>query len=258
MRFFPQLQTGCVAQWPLDKAADTGTVMQEAPGGRIWRADRVTGDSTRWRLRFEGLSATEKDAIEDLYRWTGGGLREFAFVDPAANLLSWSEDLTRDVWLKEGGLSCMAAGAEAGRGPAWQATNFGGAPCSLSQAVPDEWGYQFCFSVELRAAVSTAATIYAGEAQAIVHAGSDWQRFYVAGEGPQFQSRAGLIVPAGASLELREPQLEAQVTPSSYKPSGGLNGVHTRARFQGSSLTIRSTGPGIFSIEATIWSPEVR
>lgn len=258
MRFFPQLQTGCVTQWPLNKEAMAGTAIEEAPGGKVWRADRPAADSTHWRMRFDGLTAAEKDAIEELYRWSGGGLREFAFVDPASNLLGWSEDLMRDEWSRDGGLLCEAAGAEPGRGSTWQVTNFGGAPCGLSQAVPDEWGYQFCFSVELRSAVNTEATLFAGETELVFPVEGTWRRCSVTGAGPQLQSRAGLKVPAGVSLLLREPQLEAQPAPSAYKGSSGVNGIHTRARFEGSSLSIQSTGPGVFSAEVTIWSPEVR
>jgi hypothetical protein len=100
--------------------------------------------------------------------------------------------------------------------------------------------------------------LFAGETEWAFQVADNWRRYSVVGTGLQPPCRAGLAVPAGVSLQLREPQLEAQPTPGAYKPSRGLNGIHTRARFEGSSLTIRSTGPGVFSAEVTIWSPEVR
>ena len=56
------------------------------------------GATVEWQLQYANLSDTELAALQQFFTAMEGSLNSFTFLDPAANLLAWSEDLTNAVW----------------------------------------------------------------------------------------------------------------------------------------------------------------
>ena len=53
---------------------------------------------TEWHLSFAEMSDQELAALEALFQATEGRLTPFTFLDPADNLLAWSEQQNQAVW----------------------------------------------------------------------------------------------------------------------------------------------------------------
>src|SRR5689334_7866954 len=100
MLTFPQLSTGCIAQFPIRRMATMRSLVNEALDGREIRMPDVDAGTVVWDLRFAGLSDQEKGAIEDLFVAAQGRLRSFAFVDPMANLVAHSDELSAAEWVR--------------------------------------------------------------------------------------------------------------------------------------------------------------
>ena len=56
-------------------------------------------------LSANELSDQEWQDIEDLFTEVEGRLQSFLFLEPGANLLSWSEQLSNPAWNKDAGLA---------------------------------------------------------------------------------------------------------------------------------------------------------
>jgi len=56
--------------------------------------------ATAWELRASGLTAAEWDGIETLFQSTSGMWQTFTFLDPAGNLVAYSEDFAQSAWVK--------------------------------------------------------------------------------------------------------------------------------------------------------------
>ena len=57
--------------------------------------------TTEWRLRYEELTDGEMDTLRSFFEGVEGRLGTFTFLDPAGNLLAWSEQLDAEVWEKD-------------------------------------------------------------------------------------------------------------------------------------------------------------
>jgi hypothetical protein len=72
-----------------------------------------------------------------------------------------------------------------------------------------------------------------------------WKRFFLSGVMPEpgDVSNYGVLIPAGASIEIFGPQVDAQTYPSAYVRSEHRSGVYANARFAMPELEIVATGP---------------
>src|SRR5262245_48429777 len=100
MPHFPILAHGSVVQYPVVRRTAHPVVQTTSPGGHEQRSLAEWDSEVEWLLSFRELSDEEARAIEALYISTVCGLESFTFIDPLANLLRWSEDYTRSVWIK--------------------------------------------------------------------------------------------------------------------------------------------------------------
>lgn len=95
---YPQLTSGTLSQFPLKKRRQQRTVINNLADGSSVRLADVYGGSSGWRLQYAGLSDAETGSLQQFFESCEGSLNGFTFVDPAGNLLAWSEDLTNSVW----------------------------------------------------------------------------------------------------------------------------------------------------------------
>src|SRR6267143_4573211 len=98
MLYFPQLSTGAVGQYPIQKRRLSRTVVNESWGGTRLKLADPDASAVEWILDFQTLTDSERDALEQLFVSFEGQLSDFTFLDPTDNLLCWSEKLDEAVW----------------------------------------------------------------------------------------------------------------------------------------------------------------
>lgn len=250
MRYFPQLASGAMGQYPLGKRRVARTVMNRTADGRVVKLADAGAAATIWRLRFEELTDGEMETLRNFFEEVEGRLGTFTFLDPAGNLLAWSERLDADVWEKGPLLTVM----ETGDPGAWRVTNGGGAAAELAQTVEcPEW-FQYCLSVFARGAAGSGATLICGERRERRVLGPEWKRLVLAwqGLGSAETVRFGVELEPGAWVEAFGFQAEAQAGASKYKRTLSRGGVYENARLDNEELVMTAAGPGRHGCELTV------
>jgi hypothetical protein len=244
---YPQLANGAVSQYPLRKTRRQRTVVNRAADSRSIRLADPAAEVTEWLLQYADLSDDELAMLQQFFISAGGSLNGFTFLDPSANLLAWSEDLTNAVWQKGSFLS-----ATAGTG-LWHLSNAGGGPQDLSQTISAPGDYLYCFSVYVRSAAPVQVTMTIGTQGLARMVSEDWSRLILASKGVAGAASVsfGLEVPAGGSLDIQGLQVEAQPGASVYRVSS-KGGVYEDARFGDDILTVVTTGPNRHSCTVKI------
>ncbi len=243
MLVYPQLTTGALSQFPIIRKRNSRTVVNTTVDGtRVVYAD-TAGGAVQWRLTYTGLSDLELDALQAFHAATEGSLNSFTFLDPAANLLSWSEDLTNVAW----GLAPLlnVAGGVADRNggvSAWHVTNTGAGPQSVVQTLNAPAGYLYCFSVYVRSSQSGTVTLLSGTNRSSHPVGTTWNRITLARTGNPGASSIefGIELPANSAIDLFGPQVEPQAAASRYMPST-TGGVYENARFLDDTFRFTTT-----------------
>src|SRR2546425_7620820 len=110
MPFFPQLSSGAISQWPIQKRMVTRTIVNEAADGSRWKYADASAGAVRWALKFPAITDDEKNALTRFFQQAEGRLGSFGFLDPTENLLRWSEKLDEAVWESIGGLLTVGSG----------------------------------------------------------------------------------------------------------------------------------------------------
>jgi hypothetical protein len=239
---YPQLTTGAFSQFPLRKRRQTRTVTNTAADGSSIKLTDPNGALTEWQLRYEGLSDTELSNLQQFFTTAEGSLNGFTFLDPAGNLLAWSEDLTNAVWAA-GPFLASASGVTdpLGGTRAFHLTNSGQGAQSLSQTLNAPAGYLYSLSAYVRAAQITTVTLLIGSNRAAAIAGPNWSRisFTASGDPTAASLLFGIELPPGA-IDVFGPQTEAQATPSAYQKST-TGGVYENARFGDDAFSYTTT-----------------
>ena len=246
-RYFPQLSTGALMQFPSEKTTSQRTVINRAPGDALVKMADPESAYRKWDLRYSGLSDVEVGRLRDLFLECEGRLRSFAMIDPCANLLLWSEELTNDVWQTSMGVTGSVSDPYDGEG-AFRLTNGAQASAAVSQSVDIPAWYRYTFSVWARSqsAASVKLRLASSDGQIAAEAaiGSDWQRLQVSGaiEGDSGSLRCEIFIPGGTAVDVFGPQLEAQSDASSYRETKSEKGVCI-ARFDQDEFACTSHGP---------------
>jgi len=242
MLVFPQLSTGANAQYPLVRVDANRTVINTLQDGTTVKFEDVSASRARWELRLDSLDEAERQAVEQLFLATEGELTAFTLLDPVTNLLLWSEDFTKSVWIFDPLIDATPGAADPFGGTAgWQITNAGGASQKVAQIIAGPAGFEYCFSVYVRGTGSvklmrsTDTTTFALT--------SMWQRIFTAGSvsttGDTFQ--VAIALDAGGQAEVFGPQLEAQPAAGPYRRSRGDGGV-VKVRFESDRLSSTAVG----------------
>jgi hypothetical protein len=255
MLVYPQLTTGALSQYPVTKKRTSRTVVNTAAdGSRVTYADPA-GGTLEWQLAYAGLSDAELAELQAFHATAEGSLNAFTFVDPTANLLSWSEDLSNAVWTLAPLLTVSGGVADPFGGTAgWQAANAGAGPQSITQTLSAPAGYLYCFSVYLQSAQAGTVTLLSGANSASYPVGPAWSRVSLARNGdPTASSIAfGIELAAGAASHVFGPQVEVQAEASRYKTST-TGGVYQNARFQNDVFQFTTTDVNRHSATVTIF-----
>jgi hypothetical protein len=244
MLVYPQLGSGALSQFPIQKRRLLRTVTNLAPDGSCIKLADPNGEHTEWTLSYAQLSDDEISALQQFFAAAEGTLHGFTFLDPTSNLLAWSDRLDNAVWAQGPVLSITGGVADpAGGMNAWHLTNPGQGAQSIMQTIAAPAGYLYCFSVYVRSASSSNVTIFVGNAASTRAVTQDWTRVSFASIGdPEADSISfGMELSAGSAVEIYGMQAEPQGGASVYKPAT-LGGVCENARLLDDVLTTTATG----------------
>ncbi|MGA7239062.1 MAG: hypothetical protein WBY44_25500 [Bryobacteraceae bacterium] len=253
-RVYPQLTSGALSQFPLKKRLQQRTVINNLADGSSVKLSDVTGGSTGWQLQYAGLTDAEMGSLQQFFESCEGSLNGFTFVDPAGNLLAWSEDLTNSVW-QAGPLLSVTGGVgdPLGGKQGFNLANSGASAQGISQTLNAPGGYVYTLSVYAQASASASVTLSIGNQGKSFAIGSSWTRVsFTASGDPTASSIAFAIQCAPGGIAIFGPQVEAQPAASAYKRSS-TGGVYQNARFQDDVLPCTSTAPNQNSVTVNIF-----
>src|ERR1035437_3421825 len=120
MPAYPQLGSGALSQFPVQKQRRARTVVNRAADGSTIKLADPAGEVTEWVLTYTDLSDEEAAALRACFSATEGTLNGFTFLDPVGNLLAWSGQLDHAAWQKDpllsltGGVTRPRGGGPAG------------------------------------------------------------------------------------------------------------------------------------------------
>ena len=239
---YPQLNPLAYSQFPIRKLRQARTVANVAADGSSIKLADTNCALTEWQLRYEGLSDADLSTLQSFFTASEGSLNGFTFLDPAGNLLAWSEDLTNTVW-EPGPFLAVGAGIAdpMGDNNGFLLTNSGEGAQNINQTLNVPTGYTYTFSIYIHAAQVTTVTLLLDTHRALAAAGPNWSRVSFTGSGSTSSASIvfGIELQPGA-IQVFGPQVEAQAAPSVYQASTA-GGVYENARFGDDTFSFTTT-----------------
>ena len=249
MLYFPQLETLTAGQYPLRRERHERVVRHESRDGRL-RA-YYDGNASRigWVLQYEGLTDAERGAIDSLFNECEGRLQDFVFLDPAANLLRWSEDYSQGAWAVEPMIAM-----EPGPTDRWdrfrstKVMNNGVMEQRISQTIAAPGSLHYCFSAWIqgterpfRLRIVSGGVVFERDFVSRFN----WKRFYVAGKpGSNAESVTfSLEIDPSQTIYVSGLQVETQPAPGAYRHTNSRCGVYPNARFADDQLVWTQQAP---------------
>jgi hypothetical protein len=260
--FFPQLASGALAQYPIQKTRVVPTIKNVLLDGSMVLASEMNFNPHAARLVFQlgyaDLDTTDMQALQAHFGACVGPLRAFTFIDPTDNMLTWSSDLTAAPW-QRGAIEVIpgAVDPDGGEG-GFVLTNVSQASQEIVQTLAVPAHYQYCLSAYIAStqAGSVALTRSATSAShsTVAPVGPSWTRVTSSGRlndgGAKFT--AGVILMPGQQVTIYGLQLEAQLLPSRYRATGAAGGIYTHAHWAVDELSIVAHAPNLFSTSFSI------
>jgi len=251
MLCFPQLVTGAGGQFPIKRRAVRRTLVNTCLDGTTVKLADGGASSVEWELGVTGLTAEEWGALASLFAAVEGRRGGFTFLDPADNLLVWSEDLSQAAWVKDAGLELTPGIADPlGTTRATRIANMSATTLTLQQTLAAPGGYQYCLSMWARSAAAGDQWLFRSSGAGLVRKEfrtlSAWSRLVYSAKVQDASETVsfGLEVGAGRTVEVFGLQVEAQPAASMYKKTASRGGVYAETFFQDDVLTLTSEGVG--------------
>ena|ERR1700680_729923 len=250
MLYYPQLSSGSVCQFPLTRRTATRTLTNDLLDGNSVRMADSSAGLVRWQLRYSNLTDHEWSSIEQLFGAAEGRLNTFTFLDPADNLLMWSEDWTKPQWTADPLLQFSSGLQDPfGGSNAMQITNASQTTQRVVQLTNAPSCFQYCYSVYLRSDVpATLQLVKTTTGQDLLTAipiGPTWRRAVTAAisAGQEGGISFGLQLGAGDRIEAFGAQVEAQPAAGPYKKTSDRSGVYSATRFDSDCLQRSTDAP---------------
>jgi hypothetical protein len=256
MNWFPQIGAGSVAQFPVTRSRKWRAITNSLESGERIMLPDTTAGQIGWKLSYRELQDLEVQSLSDLFAASQGEFGAFTFIDPLANLLGWSENLTQSAW-QPGLLTSSADVADPlGTARASSITNSSAGTQFLQQTLGLPGNYVTCFSVYLRSDSAGAAGLQRDNWQVQVSLSPVWKRVFLSGVGAPgaVQSTFSVALSAGQSIDVWGLQVEAQPYPSAYKQTTAALGIYEETYFGDDELKITSTSLGLSSCEIDLLS----
>jgi len=243
MLVYPQLEGGALSQFPVQKKRRARTIVNQAADGSMIKLADPAAEVTEWVLTYTDLSDEEAAALRAFFNAAEGTLNGFTFLDPAGNLMAWSDRLDNPVWQTDPLLSLAAEISDPRGGTrGWRLSNGGGAEQTISQTLSSPGEYQYCLSAYVRAAAATSMRLMIGSEIARRAVKSEWTRIDWTSRGDEHATsvRFAIEIGAGDEVDVYGIQVETQTAASGYKAST-RGGVYEDAHLHDDVLTIAST-----------------
>jgi hypothetical protein len=256
MSWYPQIGNGAVAQFPLSRSRMWRAITNDLESSeKIMLPDTEAGQ-IEWKLSYRDLTNSEAGALSNLFASSQGGFGAFTFIDPLANLLGGSEDLTQPNW--QIGLLQHAGGAgdPLGTQRASIVSNTSPGTQALQQTLGVSGDYVACFSAYLSSNTTGTVILQRDGIQATVAVGPAWKRAFVKGLGVSgaAQSSFSIVFAPGQTITMWGLQVEAQPYPSAYKQTSVAIGIYEETYFENDELKITNTSLGLSSCEISLMS----
>jgi hypothetical protein len=261
MLVFPQLNSGALVQTSFRRTSETRTEANRLADGSEVRGPDDSAAAVSWEVALCELSDVELNGISTLFDAVEGRVGTFVFLDPAGNLLQWSEDLSRNCWQKGAMLQLLPGIADPFGGTgAVRVTNAGQSAQDVSQGLAAPATFFYCLSVYARTAAAGSVSLFVQAGQSRQIAAFDlspaWRRCSLAWNGGIGVDRVnfGVELAPGASVEFYGFQAQAQPVASSYRRTLDASGVYSAARFDADEFRAVSDAPGRHSSSLRIVS----
>ncbi|HUO27572.1 MAG TPA: hypothetical protein VMU80_00040 [Bryobacteraceae bacterium] len=259
MPYFPQLSSGATGQFPVARQRTARTVVNQSWDGYQVKLADPGAAITEWHLSFEELSDQELAALEALFQAVEGSLTPFTFLDPADNLLAWSEQQSEPVWQADPLLTLTVGISDPfGGTAAYRVSNPTGATLILQQSINAPASLDYCLSVYACSEQSPRLWLVRGATIEAVEIGPQWTRATSAGQLQDTSDTIsfGVALDPGSAVNVFGFQAEVQPAASLYKQTAETGGVYPNARFRDDALTFTAAGPGRYSCELDIVNVE--
>jgi len=259
MRYFPQLETRTAGQFPLRRERHERVVRHESLDGRLRSYCDGNAGRVGWVLQYQGLTDAERGAIDSLFAECEGRLQDFVFLDPAANLLRWSEDYSQPAWTADPLIGMQPAFDDPwGMTRATFLTNNGAAPQRIRQTINASGTQQYCFSgffggngpFKLR--IDSGGVVVERE----FSPPGSWKRYAVAAQpGSNAETVTfSVVLDPLVTVKLTGLQADAQVAPGGYRRTNSRCGLYLKARFADDELAWTQQAPNNNAAEIRIES----
>jgi hypothetical protein len=257
--FFPQLESGALAQYPIDKTQVIRTIKNVLADG----SNLVFGDPTSaqiyWQFAYTNLSVAETNALRAHFDACAGRLRAFTFIDPTGNMLASSIRPDMPPWEFAAPVQFEAGHADpAGGSTAFVVTNTSQAVQDIKQTVRVPANYHYCFSIYAAGGNGSSIQLVRkgtiAEQQMIGNIGPVWTRVVSSGRlnDTAMEFSVAIRLAPGQQIQLYGPQLEAQLAPSRYRATARNGAVYAQAHWAVDDLVISAEAPNLFSTAFSI------
>jgi hypothetical protein len=257
MTIYPQLSTGTACQYPIARTIVYRTITNSLEdGSRITLAD-ANATRINWSLTYSGITNAELSELRVFFEGVEGRLNVFTFLDPAANLLVWSESLGNAAWQANSLLGLQAGTPDPlGTQRATRVTNSTQGSLTLVQNIPVPASLAYCWSGYFRSA-ATSILLLTNDTTTVQHVvTTSWRRISLSSPatGDSDSSNFGMSIPPGADIEVFGLQVMAQRNPSKYTSTLNVSGVYPETRFDSDALISTAEAPNSNTCQVTLYS----
>lgn len=255
--YFPQLTSGALAQYPIQKTRIVPTIKNVLLDGSMVLSSDLNFNSQAsrliWQLSYTDLDSVDIQALQMHFAACSGRFRSFTFIDPTDNMLVSSVDLTAANWQREAIQLTLGASDPQGGTQGTVLTNVSQSTQQISQTLLVPSNYQYCWSAYIRSTQTgeVLLTRYGASASAStsMSIGPTWTRAISSGRLNDAGTNVtvGIVLAPGQQVTVYGLQLEAQVQPSRYRATGQTGGVYPSAHWATDELAVVAQAPNLFS-----------
>ncbi len=260
--YFPQLTSGALAQYPIQKTRIVPTTKNVTLDGNMVLSSGLNfnphASRLIWQLSYTDLDISDMQALQAHFVACLGPFHAFTFIDPTDNMLASSADLTATIWQK--GVIQVASGAADPQGgnQGTVLTNTSQANQQIIQSLNVPANYQYCLSTYVTSTqVENIALTRSGTTASdstVLSVGPNWTRVVSSGRlnDAGTSLTAGIVLAPGQQVTVYGMQLEAQLQPSRYRATGQAGGVYQGAHWAVDELAMVADAPNLFSTSFSI------
>ena len=212
-----------------------------------------------WQLGYTALPLQDLGLLIAHFNSCQGRLHAFTFIDPTDNMLANSSNLLSPPWQCSSLIQIAGNYADPNGGSsAFTVTNNGQTNQTFSQTLAVPSGYQYCFSVYVLsvepAPIELIRSGSTDQETTTAMTSSQWTRVISSGalSDQGMTLTVAVSLASGQQVAIYGPQLEPQILPSRYRPTGTLGGVYQNAHWGVDEIPLSADEPDLFSTVFTI------